>query len=80
MASGKKGLEHLEEYDVRWRRILEKKLLKGYKMKEKYAMSDKKINRFMRLARMAFAFYKLSPRTFGPILLGGYYYTGGEDD
>ena len=80
VASGKKGLEHLEEYDVRWRRILEKKLLKCYKMKEKYAMSDKKINRFMRLARMAFAFYKLSPRTFGPILLGGYYYTGGEDD
>jgi digeranylgeranylglycerophospholipid reductase len=80
VATGKKELEHLKEYDPKWRKIIERKLKKSFKYRKKIERGDKYIERFFRLIRFGMFFYKLSPKYIGSRMMTDFYYTSSEVD
>lgn len=77
VASGRKDVGHLMEYDAEWRHTFEKKILRSYKYKKKVVGNDRKLNRFLILVKMALGLYNMAPAFFGPRLLADFHYTRG---
>lgn len=75
VGTGKKGLGHLETYEIRWRKLLQKKLDRSYEYRKKVVSSEKELQRFFRKVKVGMGLYKLSPRLFGG-LFSGFFYKG----